>query len=192
VKGDVIMRLICSSCSAVMEPSGLEPGSEMLCPCCDTIAVFESEESPQESLLRSAAAVDGRVLEDPAFPISSVFDVVGREYTSAIRPGEWSTGEQILEQVAGGSESFEREPVADSAETSGAATTLEALLSTPGSYASVRPLEPAGTPAESGGGLFHEAGPQRRKEADPAFVNGLLLKARNLHARCQFHDLRSC
>ena len=171
-----------------MEPSGLEPGSEMLCPCCDTIAVFESEESPQESLLRSAAAVDGRVLEDPAFPISSVFDVVGREYTSAIRPGEWSTGEQILEQVAGGSESVERESVADSAETSGAATTLEALLSTPGSYASVRPLEPAGTPAESGGGLFHEAGPQRRKEADPAFVNGLLLKARNLHARCQFQD----
>ncbi|MFN5200150.1 MAG: hypothetical protein ACK5MS_22885, partial [Planctomyces sp.] len=92
------MRLICSSCSAVVDLASLEPGGEMLCPCCDSISVFEAEETPQESLLRVAAEeMDGRMLEDPAFPISSVFAAIGAEYSTNVRPPAWAA---TVEQAA--------------------------------------------------------------------------------------------
>lgn len=157
--GDVIMRLICSSCSAVVDLASLEPGGEMLCPCCDSISVFEAEETPQESLLRVAAEeMDGRMLEDPAFPISSVFAAIGAEYSTNVRPPAWAA---TVEQAA------------DLNATAAAESSLS---------------EPAVGQPEDGGGLFAETAPQRRKELDPALVNGLLLKARNLHARCQFQE----
>lgn len=153
------MRLICSSCNAVVDLASLEPGGEMLCPCCDSIAVFEAEGTPQESLLRVAAAeTDGRMLEDPAFPISSVFEVIGAEYSTNEQPPVWTA---TLEQAA----------------DLNAATGDDQSAS-----------EPAVGLPEDGGGLFAETSPQRRKELDPALVNGLLLKARNLHARCQFQE----
>lgn len=172
------MRLICSSCSAVVDLAGLEPGGEMLCPCCDTITVFESEAAPQEALLRVAGQkLDGRVLEDPAFPNSSVFDVIGAEFSLGARPAQWLTAGDLTAELDADSASASL-----AGEASGAAENRASVVA--GSVVE-RAADSGPTDA---GGLFGEAVPQRRRELDPALVNGLLLKARNLHARCQFQE----
>lgn len=172
------MRLICSSCSAVVDLAGLEPGGEMLCPCCDTITVFEPDEGPQEALLRVAGVeLDGRVLEDPAFPKSSVFDVIGAEFSLGARPAQWQTASDLTAELGAAAASGDAAGEAPGDDAPRTPVVVESVV--------VRPAE-AG-PSEAGG-IFGEAVPQRRRELDPALVNGLLLKARNLHARCQFHE----
>ncbi|MFM7862583.1 MAG: hypothetical protein ACKPHU_00080, partial [Planctomycetaceae bacterium] len=43
--------------------------------------------------------LDGRVLEDPAFPNSSVFDVIGAEFSLGARPAQWLTADDLTAEL---------------------------------------------------------------------------------------------
>lgn len=107
-----------------------------------------------------------------------MFDVIGAEFLLGARPAQWQTASDLTAELDADSASAVWAGEAANAGENRASVAADSVVECA-----------ADSGPTDGGGLFGQAVPQHRRELDPALVNGLLLRARNLPAWCQFQEV---